>query len=298
MVSTQMYVAAAVNFKSTFCQPEENARRMVDWVDRAVHEEPRTRLIVFPECATTGLPGPGISARDSNLRLRFLEVAERVPGGTSEHLGEAARRHQVYIAAGFVELDDLIAGTLYNSSMLLGPDGGVAAIHRKVHTDGIFTPGDRIVVHETELGRVGLSICYDLWFPEFLRLQVLQGCQVHINLTANQPVFGIGSTHVPIVRAAENGVYVVSANRVGDERSEGGMRYMGASSVVAPLGEVLAMGDQEREELVMGEIDLDRVARTRLFLPVLQSRRTDLYEVVAAQRLGPVASADAPSARS
>lgn len=275
------FVAAAVNFGTSFLRPRENVGRMVDLMAEAAREEARTRLIVFPECATTGLPGPGAQERDSELRRRFLQAAERVPGPTSEAFGKAARRHGLYAAAGFVEADPVLDGVIYNSSLLVGPDGEVVAVHRKVHTNGIFRAGDEIRVYATGLGIVGLSICYDLWFPEFLRLQALAGCQVHINMTANQPIFGIGSTHVPIVRAAECALYMVSSNRVGDDRPGGGLAYMGASSVIAPLGEVLAMGSHDREEIVYGEIDLERVAKTRMLLPTYNSRRTDLYDVTA-----------------
>jgi predicted amidohydrolase len=275
------YVAAAVNFRTAFLRPRENVDRMVGLIGQAAREEPRTRLIVFPECATIGLPGPGAQDRASDLRQRFVQAAERVPGPTGEALGRAARRHGLYVATGFVEADPVLDGVVYNSSLLVGPGGEVVAVHRKVHTNGIFKAGDEIRAHATALGVVGLSICYDLWFPEFLRLQALAGCQVHINMTANQPIFGIGSTHVPIVRAAECALYIVSSNRVGDDRPDGGLAYMGASSVVAPLGEVLAMGSHDREEVVYGEIDLARIARARMFLPTYNSRRTDLYDVIA-----------------
>lgn len=274
------YMAAAVNFRSEFCQPRINTARIAEFVARAVERDPRTRLVAFPECATTGLPGPGSADRESQLRLRFLAAAERIPGPTSAILGETARRHKVFVAVGFVEADPVVDGVIYNSSMLLGPDGEIVATHRKVHTGGIFKAGDEIRVHDTAIGRVGLSICYDLWFPEYLRLQALAGCQVHINLTANQPIFSIGSTHIPIVRAAECALYIVSSNRVGDDRPEGGLAYMGASSIVAPLGQVLAMAGTEEEEIALGEIDLSRVAATRMFLPTYHSRRTDLYDVV------------------
>ncbi len=275
------FVAAAVNFATAFLRPRENLDHMVTLIEQAVRDEPRTRLVVFPECATTGLPGPGAQNRDSDLRLRFLHAAEQAAGPTAETLGRASRRHGLHVATGFVESDPVLDGVIYNSSLLLGPDGEVAAVHRKVHTNGIFRAGDEIRVYPTALGIVGLSICYDLWFPEFLRLQALAGCQVHINMTANQPIFGIGSTHVPLVRAAESALYIISSNRVGDDRPDGGLAYMGASSVVAPLGEVLAMASHDREEIVYGEIDLARIAKTRIFLPTYNSRRTDLYDIVA-----------------
>ncbi len=263
---------------------------MIDFVDKAMSVEPATRLIVFPECATTGLPAAASADAsasaisedcDSELQRRFLEIADQVPGHTSERLGGVARGRNVYIATGFVEANRDNTAIIYNSSMLLGPDGEVVAIHRKVHTEWIFARGDDIGVYETAIGRIGLSICYDLWFPEFLRLQAIAGCQVHVNMTANQPAFSIGSTHFPVVRAAENSVYLISANRVGDDRPNGGLAYMGASTIVGPHGNTLAMGEREIEQIVYGRIAL---GGEKASPSPIRDRRTDLYEIIASSR--------------
>jgi deaminated glutathione amidase len=137
-----------------------------------------------------------------------------------------------------------------------------------------------VEVHDTAIGKLGLSICYDLWFPEFMRIQVRNGCEVHVNMTANQPIFGIGSTHVPIVRAVENGVFVVSCNMIGDQRPDGGKAFMGGSSIISPFGEVIAAAGQVGEEIIYGEIDLRRIAKTRTLLCTIKDMRTDVYDVV------------------
>jgi predicted amidohydrolase len=98
-------------------------------------------------------------------------------------------------------------------------------------------------------------------------------------MTANQPIFAIGSTHVPIVRAAENEIFVVSANLIGDHRPQGGRQYMGASSVISPFGEVIAIAGQEHEETILGEIDLHRILKTRALFSTIKDIRTDIYEV-------------------
>jgi len=252
---------------------------MCQRVEEAMSQEKDTRLIVFPETATMGLPGRPKSHNEHWKLESYLEKAESVPGPTSITLGKMAKAYGVYIATGFVEADPVLKGVIYNSSLLIAPDGEIAAVHRKVQSGGVFRSGSAVEVHDTAIGKIGLSICYDLWFPEFLRIQTRQGCEVHINMTANQPIFGIGSTHVPIVRAVESGVFIVSANLIGDHRPQGGLQYMGASSIISPFGEVIAMAGQEDEETIFGEIDLHKILKTRALISTIKDIRTDVYEV-------------------
>jgi len=273
------YVAAVCQFAPSYCDPKASLDRMCYRVEEAMSWEKDVRLVVFPETATVGLPRLPES-HDEHWKLEpYLEKAENVHGSTSTALGKMAKAHGVYIATGFVEADPVLRGVIYNSSLLIGPDGEIVATHRKVQSGGVFKSGSAVEVHDTAIGKIGLSICYDLWFPEFLRIQVRQGCEVHINMTANQPIFAIGSTHVPIVRAAENEIFVVSANLIGDHRPQGGRQYMGASSVISPFGEVIAIAGQEHEETILGEIDLHRILKTRALFSTIKDIRTDIYEV-------------------
>lgn len=274
------YVAAICQFASVYGDLETNLERMCQQAEEALKAEKATRLVVFPETATMGMPATPRTHDEYWKMESYVETAEEVPGPTSSALGKLAKAYGAYIAAGFVEKDPLMNGVIYNSSLLLGPDGDVVAVHRKVQSGGLYKCGSRIDVHETAIGKVGLSICYDLWFPEFMRIQVRRGCEVHINMTANQPIFAIGSTHVPIVRAVENGIFVLSSNMIGDQRQDGGRQFMGASSIVSPFGEVIAMAGQEEEETIYGEIDLQQISKTRTLISTVKDIRSDLYEVV------------------
>ena len=278
------YVAALCQFTPKYLDRTGNLERMCEMADAAALQEPSTRLVVFPETATVGLPAT-LPSHDQHWKLEsYLLAADPVPGATSRALGKVAKAHKLYIASGFVEADPKLKGLIYNSSLLIGPDGEIVAVHRKVQSGGVFKEGSRIDVFDTALGRVGLSICYDLWFPEFLRIQVWNGCEVHVNMTANQPIFGIGSTHVPIVRAVESGIYVVSANLIADHRKEGGLQYMGASSVVDPFGVVVARASQDHEETIFGQIDLKKIIQARALISPLKDVRMDVYAATDGER--------------
>lgn len=274
------YVAAMCQFAPTYCNFESNLGRICAQAEAALKQEKDTRLVAFPETATMGSPGMPKSHDEFWKLEAYVEMAEPADGPTANALGKLSKAYQAYIACGFVEKSPTLDGVIYNSVLLMGPDGEIAALHRKVQTGDMFKAGDSVAVHDTAIGKIGLSICYDLWFPEFMRVQVMNGCEVHVNVTANQPIFGIGSTHVPIVRAVESGVFVVSVNMIGDQRTDGGRAYMGASSIISPFGEIIAQAGQQSEETIFGEIDLRRITKMRTLIATVRDVRSDLYEVV------------------
>lgn len=279
METYSKYVAAVCQVAPEYAKPAANRERIYERTAAAVKVQRETRLVVFPETATTGLPGTPSSLEEHHRLEVFFTTAEVVPGPTALALGRLAKESGIYIAAGFIEADPHVRGIIYNSSLLIGPDGGVVAVHRKVQSGGIFKPGSTVEVHETAIGKLGLSICYDQLFPEFVRIQAERGCEVHVNMTANQPLRALSSTLVPVVRAYENTIFVVSANLVGDQRAQGGRHYMGASSITSPFGEIMARAGQEAEETVFGEIDLELITKARARVSPLRDIRKDIYEV-------------------
>lgn len=225
---------------------------------------------------------------------------EDIPGYTTEILMGQARKYGIYIHSGsFRERIPEAAQCgaevsaaarrrrAYNTSILLGPDGGILAKYRKIHTfdvtlpDGTVCneservcPGKEIVVADTALGRLGFAICYDLRFPELFRAMALAGAQV-IFLPADftRPT---GKDHwEPLLRARaiENGCYVIAAGQTGKKP-----RYEanGNSMIVDPWGTVLARA-QEGPGVVYGEIDLDYLEEVRRKIPSLANRREEVY---------------------
>jgi predicted amidohydrolase len=219
----------------------------------------------------------------------FPEYAESYPEGeTFSMLSAAARAHNIYLVGGSVPERE--GDRVYNSSFVFGPAGQLLGRHRKVHLFDVDLPGGvrvkesstlgagrEVTVIKTGLGAIGVAICYDIRFPELMRLMVAGGAQVLVipgafNMTT-------GPAHWEMLhrcRAVDNQVYVIAASPARDT----GAPYVayGHSMVVDPWGNVVSRAAEE-EEILLGHIDPDRIERVRRELPLLKHRRTDLYRL-------------------
>jgi 5-aminopentanamidase len=267
------YQVAGCQTAPAFLDAQTNVERVEALVEQACSTAEDVKLAVFPELAITAYVVYPPQRTDFEYRDAFHAAAERVDGQTIRRLSSIARSHSIHLAVGFVEADPMLRGVAYNSAVLLDDQGEVVAVHRKCHISPselqYFRAGTAPTVVDTALGRIGLSICYDFWFPEFIRYQALQlGCELHVNLTANVADFALGSTHLPIVRAVENSMYVISVNRVGRD-DPSGYSFVGQSSIVSPFGSVLAAA-ADSEEVIVADVDLAEVTRARTRIPVLK----------------------------
>ena len=240
------------------------------------------RLVVFPECI---LSGYCFRSRDE-----ALEQAQPLPGPASDALTAACRRLDVFAVVGLLE--SAAGGALYNSCMLLGPDGLIAT-YRKIHlpflgVDRFVTPGDRpFAVHDLGGLRVGMNICYDGTFPESARVLALLGADL-IVLPTNWPTGAIGTIKLTEARALENHVYYAAVNRVGEER---GFRFVGRSRIVGPDGEVMTSAPADHAEILLAEID-PRIARAKRVVKIpgeheidrIHDRRPEMYGPLTAKR--------------
>lgn len=216
---------------------------------------------------------------------------ETIPGYTVEKLAQQARKNGIYIHCGSLYEKTEGEARASNTSVLLDPKGEILCRYRKLHVfDGVLSdgtvcreslkvrPGDGIVTANTALGVLGMSICYDVRFPELYRLMAVRGAQLIIvpaNFTAPT-----GKDHWEILlraRAIENFCYVLAADQTG--RKEQYPAY-GNSMIVDPWGRVLARA-KDRPEVIYAEIDLDLLEKIRSKMPVLQHRRTDIYDVIS-----------------
>ncbi len=256
-----------VQFAPVFGEKERNLRRIVELLD-----EKEADLWVLPELCTTGYQ----FTKEEELG----ELAETASGGpTLERMVRLARERNTYFVLGFAER----AGErFYNSAALLGPEG-LITVYRKAHLffreKHFFAPGDR----PFEVVRVrgiplGLLICYDHMFPEAARVLALQGAWILAH-SANFVLPGLGQLTMR-VRALENRVFVVTANRVGQEaRAEPTLTFTGMSQIVDPTGEILATSSPTAEEAVVVEIEPER-ARDKKLTPLndlFADRRPELY---------------------
>lgn len=236
--------------------------------------EKEAHLWVLPELFSTGYQFVS--------RAEVRELAEPVPDGpTTQALTSWAQERGCYIAYGLAEL----AGEkLYNSAALVGPEG-LLFLYRKAHLfyreKEFFTPGDTpFGVVNVKGVPVGLMVCFDHLFPEAARTLALKGAQI-IAHPANLVLPGVAQLTMR-VRALENRVFTVTANRIGEESRAGErLKFTGQSQIVSPRGEVLASSGEEAEEAVTVEIDpAAALDKDITFLNNLFSdRRVDLYEL-------------------
>ncbi len=220
-----------------------------------------------------------------------FDLAEPIPGPSTELLGKLAARHGVAILASLFERR--AEGLYHNTVALLDESGAIAGLYRKMHIPDdplyyekfYFTPGDLgFRAFSLKRARVGALVCWDQWYPEAARLTALAGAQLLFYPTAIGWQFDESADvdtaqhdaweTIQRSHAIANGVFVVAVNRVG---REGGIRFWGQSFVADPFGRVLARASAEREETLIVDCDLSLVEQTRRHWPFLRDRRIDAY---------------------
>lgn len=227
--------------------------------------------------------------------------AESIPGPTTDILAKLAKTLQVVIVASLFERRT--AGLYHNTAVVLERDGHIAGIYRKMHIPEdpgfhekfYFTPGDLgFQPIKTSIGRLGVLVCWDQWFPEAARSMVLHGAEYLIYPTAIgwdprdtqeekdrqlQAWVTIQRSH-----AIANGIPVIVCNRVGFEPSpksaEAGIMFWGHSFIIGPQGEFLAQASTQTPEIIMAEIDSQRSESVRQIWPFLRDRRIDAYQAL------------------
>ena len=225
----------------------------------------------------------------------IFDLAEPIPGPSTEALAEAARQHQVVIVGSLFERRD--AGVYHNTAVVLDADGSLLGTYRKMHIPDdplyfekyYFTPGDQgYRCFDTRYGRIGVLVCWDQWYPEGARLTALQGAKVLFYPTAigwhpsEKAQYGTAQRDawrtIQRAHAIANGVYVAAVNRVGHEGpSEGGLEFWGSSFVSDPFGVVLSEASNNKEEILVAECDLAHLESVRRNWPFLRDRRIDSY---------------------
>ena len=213
-----------------------NTTSAADWVRRCV-DATGAELVVLPETASTGFT-TGCSAE------QLWDLVSEVPGPVTQALQAAARATGAHLVWGTYERGPE-RGVVHNSSVLITPDGEVAAVYRKTHPfctelrsrGGWVTPGDRVAVVQTDLGRIGMAICFDGDFPELWRIQAVQGAEVMARPSALLRSADIAEM-TSRARAYDNHVYVVAANATGTDPA--GVHYFGNSHIVTPTSHVVA----------------------------------------------------------
>ncbi len=254
-----------------------------DYIERAADQG--ADLVIFPELALSGY-GCGDA---------FFEVAEPVPGPSTEHLVATANRHNVHVIWGMPERG--LPGVLYNAAVLVGPEGHIGTWrkhtlpgHATDHAGPgafpdrrFFRLGTRSPVFDTPIGRIGMMVCYDIFFPEIARLLTLKGADLLVGISGSpsfeRPIFE------PLVqaRAMENTSWFAYCNLAG---REGKTTYWGGSRLIAPGdpatkvpgSPIVAQAAYDDPDLVLGEVDYALTHRFRPSFPILRDIRSEMYE--------------------
>ena len=266
---------AAVQLTSG-ADPEANVERAVALVRRAVEEG--ATYVQLPEYVNYRGPTKGYAA-----------AAESIPGPTTTRLADLAATHGVTVHVGSVLEGSPDPRKSYNTSVLIAPSGEIIATYRKGHLFDVNVPGEvehkesrdiiageQLVVAEVEGFTLGLSVCFDLRFPELYRELCLSGATV----LAVPSSFAVatGRVHWEVLlraRAIENHAFVIAAAQVGTTAE--GLSSYGHSMVIDPWGQVIAQSDLDGEDVLVATIDVAEVARRRSQISVLELRRPDLY---------------------
>jgi N-carbamoylputrescine amidase len=280
-------------------EPDENvekaAQRVRDAADRGA------QVVCLPELFRTQY---FCQREDADL----FDLAEPVPGPTTQRMAEVAREKKVSVVVSVFERRAM--GVYHNTAAVLDADGTLKGIYRKMHIPDdplyyekyYFTPGDLgYKCFETQYGNVGTLVCWDQWYPEAARLTAIQGANVLFYPTAIgwHPAEKAqhGKAQHDAWRTAQrahaiaNGVYVAVVNRVGHEtgdirgnKAEGpGLEFWGGSFLCDPFGQVIAEASHDREEILVGEVDTKQMETVRRNWPFLRDRRIDSYAPITSR---------------
>jgi len=226
---------------------------------------------------------------------RLFDLAETIPGPSTETIGKVARESKVSVVASLFE--KRATGLYHNTAAIIGSDGALKGIYRKMHIPDdplyyekfYFTPGDTGFLNfDTEHGRIGVLVCWDQWYPEGARLTSLLGAQILFYPTAigwhphEKDEFGAAQRDAWITiqraHAIANGIYVAAVNRTGFEGTpDSGLEFWGSSFVADPFGQIIAQASVDKEEILVVQCDPKRMEETRRNWPFLRDRRIDAY---------------------
>jgi predicted amidohydrolase len=248
----------------------ENLKKMEKTLTEAKMQS--ADIVIFPELSLTGYV----------VRDQIYELAETVPGPSTNILATIAKKTRMHIVFGMPELSNRTQATIHNTAVLVGPQGFIGK-YRKMYlpTHSVFEekryfrPGYEAAVFNTKLGKIGLIICYDIFFPEVTRLTRLKGAQLIVCISASPGVRRAFFETLTVARALENTAFLAYVNLVG---IEDGLQFWGGSRLVGPQGKILVKAKYDEEDLVTGNIDYADITPVETFVPTLRDLRPELFD--------------------
>jgi len=249
---------------------KENLQKIEKFTIKA--KEQAADLVIFPELSLTGYV----------VRDQIYELAETIPGPSTKRIEDLATKTGMHIIFGMPELSEKTKATIFNTAVFVGPKG-VIGKYRKMYlpTHSVFEekryfrPGYQTAAFDTKLGKIGLCICYDLFFPEVCRLTRLKGTELIVAISASPAIRRSYFEILTAARALENTVFLAYVNLVG---VEDGLQFWGGSRLVSPTGDVLAKAKNDEEAFVTCEVDYSDIRPVETFIPTLRDLRPELFD--------------------
>ncbi len=264
---------AGIQMEPVILDKDRNLTRCLELIETVAQKG--AQLVVFPEPALSGYVFSSLE--------EAIPFTETVPGPSTEKIKDSCCKLNLHVVVGLLEKDK---GKYYNTSALIGPSGLIGK-YRKLHLpyigiDRFLNHGDiPLEVYQTDIGRIGLGICYDLDFPEHARVLTLLGAEVIVTITNWPEGIEFVPEHVVLTRARENRVHHIAINRVGEER---GVRFFGRSKIFDCTGALLADGKPYDEDILHADI-VPALAQEkhRVIIPgelevdIIRDRRPEFY---------------------
>jgi predicted amidohydrolase len=249
---------------------EANLQKIQELTLKAREQE--ADLVIFPELCLTGYV----------VRDQFYELAETIPGPTVRKIESLAKKTGMHIVFGMPELSEKTQATVFNTAVIVGPEGLIGK-YRKMYlpTHSVFEekryfrPGYEAGAFQTNLGNIGLCICYDIFFPEVIRLTRLKGAQLIVCISASPAIRRSYFETLICARALENTAYLAYVNLAG---VQDGLQFWGGSRLVSPNGDLIAKAKYDEEDFITCEVDYGDIRTAETFIPTLRDLRPELFD--------------------
>jgi len=233
----------------------------------------KAQLVAFPELCLTGYV----------VKDRAYELAETVPTGSSVlKIEEIAKKETVHVIFGMIEESAKASAVLHNTAVLVGPKGYIGKYqkmylptHSVFEEKRYFRPGYQTPVFETELGTLGMLICYDIYFPEITRLLSLKGAKLAVCISASPSVRRGFFETLTAARAIENTVFLAFVNLAG---IQDGLQFWGGSRIIAPSGSLISKARYDVDDLITARIIYSDVTRVQAWVPTLRDLRPEIFD--------------------
>jgi len=232
----------------------------------------KASLIAFPELSLTGYV----------VRDRAYELAEPVPDGPSIRQVEGiAKKENVHVILGMIEKSAKASAVLHNVAVLIGPKGYIGKYqkmylptHSVFEEKRYFRPGYKTPVFDTDIGKLGITICYDVYFPEVTRMLALKGAKLIVCISASPSVRKGFFETLTAARAIENTVFVAFVNLAG---IQDGLQFWGGSRIIAPSGNLISQARYDKDDLITARINYSDLTRVQAWVPTLRDLRPEIF---------------------